>query len=116
MSLYTIDSSEVSQAQANAGTPGSKEALAAGCTCAVLDNCHGAGFPYGTESSCFWVSGDCPIHGGRTISEEEYNRNRPADDAVDADWGSDGEPDSDKDSSGATDDRTQDSGKTRSGL
>lgn len=42
--------------------PGSDEALDQGCTCAVIDNCHGAGFPYGPGENKFWISGDCPLH------------------------------------------------------
>jgi len=42
--------------------PGSDEAITMGCTCPVLDNCHGAGFPYAGQAQCFYISGDCPIH------------------------------------------------------
>jgi hypothetical protein len=42
--------------------PGSKEAGDLGCTCAVLDNHHGAGFPWGGEIS-FWITENCPVHG-----------------------------------------------------
>ena len=41
--------------------PGSDEAIERGCTCAVLDNGHGQGFPYGGET-CFWITQGCPIH------------------------------------------------------
>jgi len=40
--------------------PGSTEALAQGCTCAVLDNYHGRGFGNPPQ---FWISEDCPLHG-----------------------------------------------------
>jgi hypothetical protein len=44
--------------------PGSDEALEQGCKCAVLDNCHGRGFPFGPKGeTCFWESEDCPLHG-----------------------------------------------------
>lgn len=43
-------------------TPGSPEAVEAGCTCAIGDNHNGAGFPWG-DDICFWISADCPIHG-----------------------------------------------------
>lgn len=44
--------------------PGSDEALDAGCTCPVLDNCHGRGFTWGEgREPKFWISGDCPLHG-----------------------------------------------------
>ena len=41
--------------------PGSDEALASGCTCAVLDNAHGKGFPYKGGTS-FWITEGCPVH------------------------------------------------------
>ena len=41
--------------------PGSDAAIEAGCTCAISDNCHGAGFPIGGQP-CFYVSADCPLH------------------------------------------------------
>lgn len=46
--------------------PGNDEAIKAGCTCAVMDNCHGEGIPtrIGKKTEvCFWISADCPIHG-----------------------------------------------------
>lgn len=44
--------------------PGSPEAQEQGCTCPVMDNRYGAGFPHGiTDEPCFWVSENCPIHG-----------------------------------------------------
>ena len=39
-------------------TPGSPDAIAAGCTCPVLDNAHGLGRGDGT----FWISELCPLH------------------------------------------------------
>lgn len=45
--------------------PGSGEALDLGCTCAVMDNHYGRGFPGPDGKMCFWVSGDCPVHGGK---------------------------------------------------
>ena len=43
-------------------TPGSDEAREQGCTCPVLDNCHGNGvYMYG--ETCYWKNTDCPIHG-----------------------------------------------------
>ena len=44
--------------------PGSDEAIEQGCTCPVMDNAHGAGFPWGEDSEiCFWTTADCPLHG-----------------------------------------------------
>lgn len=43
--------------------PGSDEALERGCTCPVLDNGHGRGFPWGDVDPCFWINGRCPLHG-----------------------------------------------------
>ena len=45
--------------------PGSDEAVAKGCVCAVLDNHHGEGFMWGGEGQCFWVNEDRSLHGGR---------------------------------------------------
>lgn len=45
--------------------PGSPQAVELGCTCAVLDNYHGQGFPLtrdGKTRQSFWISGDCPLH------------------------------------------------------
>lgn len=41
-------------------SPGSREAKEAGCTCPVLDNCHGKGYLGGPD---FVVVEDCPLHG-----------------------------------------------------
>jgi hypothetical protein len=41
--------------------PGSREALALGCTCAVLDNAHGYG--YMGRSGTFCITESCPLHG-----------------------------------------------------
>jgi hypothetical protein len=55
--------------------PGSDEAIMLGCTCAVLDNCHGAGFPIFDDDGNkedhpgFWVNEDCPIHGSNANNE-----------------------------------------------
>ena len=40
--------------------PGSKEAIAAGCTCPVIDNGHGRGY-YG-QPNVFVYNLGCPIH------------------------------------------------------
>lgn len=39
--------------------PGSKEAIAQSCTCAVMDNHYGKGFG---KPPMFWISDDCPLH------------------------------------------------------
>lgn len=55
--------------------PGSDEALALGCTCAVLDNHHGKGFPWpsvddpSASSVSFWITDGCPLHAPRGIME-----------------------------------------------
>ena len=41
--------------------PGSDAALDRGCTCAVLDNHHGRGFPWEGETT-FWITQGCPLH------------------------------------------------------
>jgi hypothetical protein len=40
--------------------PGSKEAIAAGCICPVLDNSHGRGY-YGRADMFIYTVG-CPVH------------------------------------------------------
>lgn len=42
--------------------PGSPDAVAKGCRCAVLDNAHGRGFLYRGETD-FWITASCPLHG-----------------------------------------------------
>lgn len=41
--------------------PGSDDAIRLGCKCPVIDNGHGAGFPY-EGRVCFYISDICPIH------------------------------------------------------
>ena len=43
--------------------PGSDEAVALGCTCAVMDNARGQGVMVLGEGPFWWVEGDCPLHG-----------------------------------------------------
>ena len=47
--------------------PGSDEAIAAGCTCPVMDNGHGRGYLGGETNGQGWtafiVTRDCPLHG-----------------------------------------------------
>ena len=43
--------------------PGSKAAIALGCSCPVLDNNHGFGCGWG--KGVFWRTEDCPLHGRR---------------------------------------------------
>ena len=41
--------------------PGSKQAIQAGCTCPIYDNCHGWGtLLYGKGK--YYIRLDCPIH------------------------------------------------------
>ena len=42
--------------------PGSDEALARGCTCAVLDNAHGRGVMRDGRR-VWWMHADCLLHG-----------------------------------------------------
>jgi hypothetical protein len=42
--------------------PGSEEALAQGCICAVLDNNHGR-WPVGGPND-WWITKGCPVHTG----------------------------------------------------
>ena len=51
-------------------SPGSKEAQKKGCTCPVMDNHHGKGFPYpGVDTPAFWINGNCPLHANRKDTE-----------------------------------------------
>ena len=58
--------------------PGSDEAVAAGCTCPVMDNGHGSGYLGGvqddTGQTVFVISGDCPIHGQPTRRGDNEQR------------------------------------------
>jgi hypothetical protein len=48
-----------------APNPGSDEALALGCRCAVLDNGHGRTPPmvdFATGAPSWWINADCPVH------------------------------------------------------
>lgn len=54
--------------------PGSDEALALGCKCAVIDNAHGAGVPGMSGPNGepqFWVNWHCPLHGSMEQMEDE---------------------------------------------
>lgn len=47
----------------NIPDPGTREAIAMGCTCPVEDNNHGKGYTLGPEGEVLFIySGDCPIH------------------------------------------------------
>jgi hypothetical protein len=50
------------EAKCPQASPGSKKARDEGCTCPVVDNHYGAGFPFNGEIS-FWIREDCPLHG-----------------------------------------------------
>ena len=41
--------------------PGSAEAVAAGCICAVIDNHRGRGIPT-KDGPTFWITEGCPVH------------------------------------------------------
>lgn len=54
--------------------PGSREAGEMGCTCPVMDNHHGEGFPvfdHGQKMTGFWIEAKCPIHGVKGGTDEE---------------------------------------------
>jgi len=52
--------------------PGSDEAVAAGCTCPVLDNGHGKGSGFRTIEGepSFWIAIGCPLHGAKKEEEK----------------------------------------------
>lgn len=49
--------------------PGSDEAVAAGCTCPVMDN--GRGDPEIGRIRGFYCMVDCPVHGSLAIKQRE---------------------------------------------
>jgi hypothetical protein len=56
------------------GAPGSEEALAAGCTCPVIDNNNGTGElkkRNGKSWITYWVSVDCPLHSHENLIKSE---------------------------------------------
>ena len=54
-------------------TPGSQEAVRAGCTCPRIDNHYGEGSPQPTGARRFAYRGDCPVHGVRAQPDEWRN-------------------------------------------
>lgn len=50
-------------------TPGSPEAIAAGCLCPVLDNRHGVGW-FVRGQVQYWYAEDCPLHGALAETQE----------------------------------------------
>lgn len=57
--------------------PGSEEAIAAGCSCPVMDNAHGKGYMGGVKgddgNTVFIVSSECPLHGEQAKREISAN-------------------------------------------
>lgn len=55
--------------------PGSAEAGVFGCTCPVMDNHHGKGFPAldsdGGRCTAFWIDASCPLHGIKDTAAQE---------------------------------------------
>ena len=51
--------------------PGSKEAVALGCTCPVIDNHYGEGVPDGEGGTHWWHNGSCEIHGLEKLEQED---------------------------------------------
>lgn len=53
--------------------PGSREAIALGCECPVIDNGHGRGYMGGMKDSngetLFVVTLFCPLHGAKATEE-----------------------------------------------
>lgn len=48
-------------------TPGSVEAVFNGCTCPILDNCHGEG--YHGQAGVFIYTSKCPVHDEERIAK-----------------------------------------------
>lgn len=59
--------SEPSAPGASRPNPGSAEAVAAGCTCPVIDNGRGRGSTYG--AGMFWITDGCPLHAAPAETE-----------------------------------------------
>jgi len=60
----------IKQPEVNLPLPGSDEAINAGCSCAVLDNRHGAGAYEVNGKAVFWVNASCKIHGDGSARED----------------------------------------------
>lgn len=44
--------------------PGSRDAIDAGCSCPIVNNCYGKGAYFkGDGNPVFWYNEKCPIHG-----------------------------------------------------
>ncbi len=56
--------------------PGSEEAIAKGCTCPVLDNCHGRGAYGNADRYGFWYDAGCPLHDLDADIQDSWNRGR----------------------------------------
>ena len=58
--------------------PGSDEAIAAGCTCPIMDNGRGRGYLGGvqddTGQTVFVIAGDCPLHGDDAMKRAREER------------------------------------------
>ena len=48
--------------------PGSDAAIKRGCTCPVMDNCHGRG-AYGMAGQ-YWITAGCPLHNPRKDTDD----------------------------------------------
>lgn len=51
--------------------PGSRRAVDAGCTCAVIDNGYGRGYGGDGEKFGWAITVDCPLHGEAVTKEED---------------------------------------------
>lgn len=50
--------------------PGSPEAIARKCSCAVSDNHYGDGaYTDANGKTHYWINGGCPLHGGTSTPE-----------------------------------------------
>lgn len=56
------------------GNPGSDEAIARGCKCAVLDNAHGKGLR--GDPRYFSIMEDCPLHGLKLKESLSWNKGK----------------------------------------
>lgn len=60
----------------DAPNPGSDEAIAAGCRCAVMDNNHGKWAPFPPDG--WYITVGCPVHlpSGEVLRDSEQNEHQ----------------------------------------
>lgn len=64
--------SDIKDNSSQTPNPGSNEAIDAGCTCAVIDNCRGRGCGYTDKHGkpLFWITEGCPLHAPKIVIDK----------------------------------------------